>query len=431
MIEILDIRQQENFSKVVLREVEDMTAVTKAVEDILIDVKLNGDSALREYTARFDGAEIADIEVTGEEIGNALKQTDKEMLEIFHKAAKNITDYHKEQIYEGYTLEKEGIIMGQRINAIENVGIYIPGGTAAYPSTVLMDVIPARLAGVSNIYIATPPRKDGSVDSAVLAAANIAQANRVFKVGGAQAIAAFCYGTETIPKVDLIVGPGNIYVSAAKKILYGTVGIDMIAGPSDVLIIADDTANAKYIAADMLSQAEHDENSSSILISISEAVAKEVIKNLNQQLPLLTRSSIAKASIKNNGRIFLVKDISSAIELTNHIAPEHLEIQTQDPFTVMQKINNAASIFLGSYTPEAIGDYYAGPNHTLPTLRSARFASPLSVDSFRKKSSFLGYSKQAFEKDALAVEAFALFEGLTAHANSIKVRRNESVEISE
>lgn len=433
MIKIIDIRNEDNFEVETKRQ-DIPKDIMASVEKILFDVKERGDEALREYTAKFDGVNIENFEVAKEEISEANLLIEDSFKEVLKAAAENISSYHKKQLKTGYTLEKNGIVMGQRITPIETVGIYIPGGTAAYPSTVLMDVIPAVIAGVKNIYIATPPMPNGKINPSILVAtseASGASGVRIFKVGGAQAIGAFCYGTKSIPKVDLIVGPGNIYVAAAKKAVYGLVGIDMIAGPSDILVIADSSANPSFVAADLLSQAEHDTNSSSILITNDSNLAYEVADLIEEQLGELERREIAEQSIKDNGRIYIVKDLTQAVDVANQIAPEHLELSVENQFMWLEKIKNAGSIFLGNYTPEALGDYFAGPNHTLPTMGTARFTSPLSVDTFQKKSSYLSYSKRALSKDATAIEQFALHEGLGAHANSITIRSKKDVKVSK
>ncbi|MCL1831014.1 MAG: histidinol dehydrogenase [Oscillospiraceae bacterium] len=430
MIRIIDLRDNTSPDLIqsIVSSIRSSTTalssdVTASVMQILTDVKNRGDKALAEYTERFDGYKPESFELSKEEINAALGRVDEDILDIMREAVENIERFHTQQLKKGYTIEKDGVVMGQRITPIENVGIYIPGGTASYPSTLLMNVIPAKIAGVKNICIATPPDSSGNISDYILAAAAIASVHRVFRIGGAQAIAAFSYGTKSVPKMDLIAGPGNIYVATAKRLVFGEVGIDMIAGPSDVLIIADDYANPTFIAADLLAQAEHDENSGSILIAFSEDIAQAVSKQIEMQLANLERSSIAGESIAANGRIYIVKDMEQAIRLANEIAPEHLELLVENPFEILDSIVNAGSVFLGPYTPEAVGDYFAGPNHTLPTLGTARFASSLTVDSFVKKSSFLSYSREALQRDANSVERFAMLEGLSAHANSVKVRR--------
>ncbi|MCL2539673.1 MAG: histidinol dehydrogenase [Oscillospiraceae bacterium] len=409
--------------EIVNRKEADRPDVSAAVLEIIDAVRLRKDEALRELTLRFDSAEVGDIRVSDTEIAAAKEETGEGFMEILKAAAKNIRDFHKYQLREGYTIENgDGVVMGQRVMPLERVGVYVPGGTAPYPSTVLMNVIPAKIAGVSDIALLTPPRADGSVDAGILAAAAIAGANSVYKVGGAQAIAALAFGTQSIKKVDKIVGPGNIYVATAKKMIYGMTGIDMIAGPSDILVIADSTADASFVAADLLSQAEHDEDSSAILITPDLRLAEAVRRQTENQISRLERSSIAKASIAQNGMILICKDLGHATEISNALAPEHLELCVAEPFALLEGIRNAGSVFLGHYTPEALGDYFAGPNHTLPTMGTARFSSPLSVDDFLKKSSFLSYSREAFLKAAPMVEAFASKEGLTAHAKSVAVR---------
>ncbi len=393
------------------------------VTDIIEDVRKWGDAALLEYTKKFDGAALSSIEVTKGEFDDALAGIDPYFLETLKKARDNILEFHKHQLHDNFVLaEKEGVILGQKYTPIAKVGIYVPGGTAAYPSSVLMNAVPAKLAGVEEIIMVTPPQKDGSVPAVILAAAHIAGVDRVFKVGGAQAIAALSYGTQTVPKVHKIVGPGNKYVATAKRRVFGLVDIDMIAGPSEILIIADETANPRHVAADLLSQAEHDIDASAVLVTPSEELAEAVSKELECQIPLLPRAEICRQSIDNNGRIIIAGSLKEAAETANRIAPEHLELCVDEPFALLGLIKNAGSIFLGKHTPEALGDYFAGPNHVLPTGGTAKFSSPLSVDDFVKKSSFIYYTKEALGAVADRVADFAKREGLDAHARSATCR---------
>lgn len=402
--------------------------VTKQVEIILRDVKEKGDEALISYTNQFDSKniDIKNICVTKEEIDKAYENVDKEFIDAINLAVKNIKFFHEKQKRNSWmiTNEKE-IVLGQQIRPLQKVGIYVPGGTAAYPSSVLMNTIPAKVAGVRSITMVTPPSKDGSINPNILVAADIAGVDKIYKAGGAQAVAALAFGTETIERVDKIVGPGNIYVAMAKKSVYGNVDIDMIAGPSEILVIADENANAKYIAADLMSQAEHDKLASSILITTSEDLAEEVKEQLKLQVENLSRKDIILHSLKNYGAIIIVDSIEKAIEMSNDIAPEHLELCIKDPFLSLGDVKNAGSIFLGYFAPEPLGDYIAGPNHVLPTSGTARFFSPLSVDDFVKKSSFIRYSKEALLDVGDKVIKLAETEGLTAHANSIKVRMED------
>ena len=400
--------------------------VSSVVSSIIKDVQEKGDEALREYTKKLDGADISEIEVSKEEIKAAADSMDCEFMRILEKAASNIRKYHSKQVRNSFVMtEENGIVLGQKIVPVSVAGIYVPGGTAAYPSTVLMDTIPAKIAGCGSVIMVSPPGKDGKLNPAVLASAYVAGVDRVFRVGGAQAIAALAYGTETIPRSDKIVGPGNIYVAEAKKQVSGVVSIDMIAGPSEILIISDGASKAKVVAADMLSQAEHDKNASAVLITDSERLAEEVRAELEVQLPLLPRYDIARASIDTNGKIIVVDSIEKAIEVSDRIAPEHLEVCVDNPFEYLDKIHNAGSVFLGRNCPEALGDYIAGPNHTLPTSGTARFSSPLSVDDFVKKYQFSYYTQSALASVADDVALFARREGLEAHARSALVRKEE------
>ena len=400
--------------------------VSGVVSQILKEVQERGDKALIEYTAKLDGALIDTIEVPRKEIEEAAASMDGEFMRVLEKAAENIRKYHKRQVRNSFVMtEENGVVLGQKIVPVAVAGIYVPGGTAAYPSTVLMDTIPAKIAGCKSVVMVSPPGKDGKINPAVLAAACVAGVDRVFRVGGAQAIAALAYGTETVPKADKIVGPGNIYVAEAKKEVSGIVSIDMIAGPSEILIIADGKSDARTVAADMLSQAEHDKNASAVLITDSHDLAEKVRAELEEQLPLLPRYDIARASIDTNGKIIIVDSISSAIEVSDRIAPEHLEVCVDNPFDYLDKIHNAGSVFLGRNCPEALGDYLAGPNHTLPTSGTARFSSPLSVDDFVKKYQFTYYTASALSIVASDVALFARKEGLEAHARSALVRKGE------
>lgn len=424
MIKIFD------FEKVAKEEIfarTDLSAnVEEAVTEIINNVRQNGDKALFEYEEKFDKTTLESLAVTKEEIDKALEETEKEFLVILEKAAKNIRAFHAEQVRRNFVLnEEKGVVLGQKFMPVERAGLYVPGGTAAYPSTVLMDAIPAKIAGVKKIVMVTPPRKDGTVNPAILAAASIAGVDEIYKIGGAQAIAALAYGTETVPKVDKIVGPGNAYVAEAKKQVFGKVSIDMIAGPSEILIVADKKSNPRHVAADLLSQAEHDKNASAVLVTDGYEFATEVQKELERQLPLLEREEIARASIDNNGKIIVAKDLKEAVSVANEIAPEHLELCVDEPFDYLDLVQNAGSVFMGRNCPEALGDYLAGPNHTLPTSGTARFSSALGVDDFVKKTQFIYYSKEAMQKVARDVEYFAKKEGLTAHAKSAVARLEE------
>ena len=398
--------------------------VEGVVSEIIANVILNKDKALYEYSAKFDKAELTSLEVSEAEINEAFASVDSEFVEIIKEAAENIRNFHKRQVRNSFVIsENDGVVTGQKVMPIEKVGLYVPGGTAAYPSTVLMDSIPAKIAGCSEIVMVTPPMKDGKVNPVILAAAKIAGVDRIFKVGGAQAIAALAYGTESVPKVDKIVGPGNAYVAEAKKQVFGKVNIDMIAGPSEILVVADNTCNPAYVAADLLSQAEHDKMASAVLVTDSYELAEAVSDELEKQIPLLPRAEIARYSIDNNGKIIVAENnLMLAIDIANEIAPEHLEICVDNPFDYLDKIKHAGSIFMGKYCPEALGDYFAGPNHTLPTSGTARFSSPLSVDDFVKKSQFTYYTKDALSKVADKVSYFAKKEGLHAHAKSATIR---------
>lgn len=403
--------------------VEPTFDVTGIVKEVIENVVNNGDKALYEYALKFDKANLDTLAVSKQEIEDAVNSIDKEFLSILKRAKQNIWEFHQKQLREGFEIKKEnGIILGQKIIPIEKVGLYVPGGTASYPSTVLMDAIPAKIAGSKQIVMVTPPDKNGKINPAILAAAYVAGVDKIFKVGGAGAVAALAYGTESIPKVDKIVGPGNAFVAEAKRQVFGKVSIDMIAGPSEIMVVADNTNNPVHIAADLLSQAEHDKLASAVLITDSEEFALAVREELERQIPLLLRSEIARASIDANGKIIVVKDIESAIKMANDIAPEHLELCLDNALEYLDKIQNAGSVFVGKYCPEALGDYMAGLNHTLPTSGTARFSSPLSVDDFIKKTQYVYYTKDALNDIAKDVYAFANIEGLTAHAKSAIIR---------
>ena len=426
MIPILKVGQVPNSE--IFARVTPEADVAAIVADIIADVKENGDTAVKAYCAKFDKAELTSLEVTPEEIQAAVSQVEPEFLDILREAAENIRSFHSRQVRNSFVIaDKPGIVLGQKITPIEKVGVYVPGGTAAYPSTVLMDTIPAKIAGCPQLVMVTPPGRDGKVNPAILAAASIAGVNRIFKVGGAQAIAALAYGTESIPRVDKIVGPGNAFVAEAKKQVFGRVSIDMIAGPSEILVIADGKSNPVHVAADLLSQAEHDKLASAVLVTDSEELALAVQAELERQLPLLPRQEIARASIENNGKIIVAETLMAGIEIANEIAPEHLELQVDDPFFYLDAIQNAGSIFLGRSCPEALGDYFAGPNHTLPTSGTARFSNPLSVDDFVKKSQFSYYTPEALAKAAGKIAAFAEKEGLRAHGRSVTIRKEGSL----
>lgn len=396
--------------------------IENTVRDIIENVYENGDKALKEYSLKFDKAELECFEVAREEIEKAYNSVSKELILALEGAKDNIFAFHQKQLREGYIIDNNGAVTGQKIRGLKRVGIYVPGGTAAYPSSVLMNAIPAKVAGVKEIIMVTPPSKNGLPNPDILAAAKIAGVDRIFLIGGAQAVAALAYGTESIPKVDKIVGPGNIYVATAKRLLFGTVDIDMIAGPSEILIIADETATPKFLAADMLSQAEHDMLASSILVTTSKKVADETAKELYLQLEKLPRKEIAQKSIEDYGVIIICNHIDKAVELANEISPEHLEVATKESQMLLERLDNAGSIFLGEYSPEPLGDYFAGPNHVLPTNGTARFFSPLSTDSFIKKTSFIYYDEKSLKAVKDKITTIADAEGLTAHSNSIKIR---------
>ena len=399
--------------------------VESGVKELICDVRENGDAAVRKYTLRFDKADVADFKVSDGEISLALERTGAEFIRILERAAKNIERFHAAQLRKDFKLDYDGITVGQRFLPVESAGIYVPGGTARYPSSVLMNAVPARLAGVKNIIMCTPPSSDGSIPDNILAAAKVAGVNAVYKVGGAQAIAAMAYGTESIPKVDKIAGPGNVYVATAKKLVQGAAGIDMIAGPSEILVIADKYANPEWVAADLLSQAEHDKLASAILLTDDPAFAEKCAEAVERRVKKLPRRDIAEASLEANGKIIVTENLVDAARLADEIAPEHLELAVRDSEELLNKIRNAGSVFLGYYTPEATGDYMAGANHTLPTGGTARFSSPLGVDDFIKKSQFIRFTPESLDSYAGDIAAFARAEGLTAHAESVEVRVNE------
>ncbi len=403
-----------------------MASVEGVVSEIISDVVNRGDRALFDYAEKFDKVTLSTLTVTPEEIEEAKRSVDPKFLEVLEKAAENIRRFHEKQIRHGFVINEEnGVVIGQKVIPVDRAGLYVPGGTAAYPSTVLMDAIPAKLAGCREVVMVTPPSRDGKVTPAILAAASVAGIDRIFKVGGAQAIAALAYGTETVPKVDKIVGPGNAYVAEAKKQVFGKVSIDMIAGPSEILIVSDGSSNPAHLAADLLSQAEHDRMASAVLVVTSDALALEVQKELEKQIPELSRAPIARDSIDKNGMIIVVPDIKTAIEISNELAPEHLELSLEDPFEWLGEVRHAGSVFMGRFCPEALGDYFAGPNHTLPTGGTAKFSSPLSVDDFVKKMQFTYYTRDALSRVADDVAYFANVEGLGAHAASALARGEE------
>lgn len=421
MIKILD------FEKVAAEEIfsraEPAFDVEEIVAGIISSVRENGDDALLRYTEKFDGVRLSALQVSKAEIKEAIEETEPEFLGILERAAKNIRKFHTAQVRRSFILNDEpGIVMGQKVIPVDRAGLYVPGGTAAYPSTVLMDAIPAKIAGVKEVVMVTPPMKNGKVNPSILAAASVAGVDRIFKVGGAQAIAALAYGTESIPKVDKIVGPGNAFVAQAKKQVFGQVSIDMIAGPSEILIVSDENSDPRHLAADLLSQAEHDKLASAVLVCNSYALAEKVRDEIEAQLKALEREEIARASIDNNGKIIVTDSLKKAIEVANEIAPEHLELCVDNPFDYLDLIRHAGSIFMGRNCPEALGDYLAGPNHTLPTMGTAKFSSPLSVDDFVKKTQYTYFTREALEKVAEDVAYFAKKEGLTAHARSAVIR---------
>lgn len=424
MIKILmasEVLPEEIFSRA-----EAPLDVSKVVSDIINDVRDNGDEALFRLCRKFDKAELSSLLVTEDEIDEAVKNVDENLLRILERAYTNIKKFHEKQLRNSFIINDEnGVVLAQKILPLERVGLYVPGGTAAYPSTVLMDAVPAKLAGCREVVIVTPPDKNGRVSPAILAAAKIAGVDKIFKVGGAQAVAALAYGTESIPKADKIVGPGNAYVAEAKRQVFGKVSRDMIAGPSEILIVADGTNSPVHVAADMLAQAEHDRLASAVLVTDSYELAVKVQSEIETQLEKLERYDIARASVDNCGKIIVTDSINRAVEIANEIAPEHLELCVDNPFDIIDSVKNAGSVFMGKNCPEALGDYMAGPNHTLPTSGTARFSSPLSVDDFVKKTQYIYYTKEALENVARDVEYFAKTEGLTAHARSAVVRIEE------
>ncbi len=425
MIPIYEYAENKNIA--VFDRTEDAFDVSATVAEIISKVKTEGDAALLYYCEKFDKVKLSSLEVTQEEIDEAFNSVEDSFIEIVKEAAENIRLFHSKQVREGFEIQKDdGIVLGQRVLPLEKVGVYVPGGTASYPSTVLMNIIPAKLAGVGEIVMVSPPKADGKIKAEILAAAKIAGADRIFKVGGAQAVAALAYGTQSVPCVDKIVGPGNAFVAEAKRQVFGRVAIDMIAGPSEILVIADGKSNPVFVAADMLSQAEHDKLASPVLVTDSIDLAYAVQKELEIQIPQLPRAEIARASVDNRGCILVSETIEQAVELSNRIAPEHLEICVDEPFKLLPLVKAAGSVFLGRYCPEALGDYFAGPNHTLPTSGTARFSSPLSVDDFIVKSAYSYYTPQALNKIGNKVAVFANREGLDAHAQSVLVRLKES-----
>ncbi len=421
MIKILNIKEVSNDE--IFARTSQAADISSTVSEIIENVKTNGDKALAEYTLKFDKTDLKDFAVSEEEINEAVSMTDPKFIDVLEKSAANIRAFHEKQKRTGFEIRKDdGTVIGQKITPVDRAGLYVPGGTAAYPSTVLMDSIPAKIAGCREVVMVTPPGKDGKVNPAILAAAHVAGVDRIFKVGGAQAIAALAYGTESIPKVDKIVGPGNAFVAEAKKQVFGIVSIDMIAGPSEILIVADGKSEPRFVAADLLSQAEHDKMASAVLVTDSAELAGKVSSELERQIPLLERAEIARASIDTNGKIIVAENLEQVIDIANEIAPEHLELCVDDPFAYLDKIRHAGSVFMGRFCPEPLGDYFAGPNHTLPTGGTAKFSNPLSVDDFVKKTQYTYYTKEALKDVADDVALFARTEGLTAHARSIESR---------
>ena len=425
MIQILKFGEVE--TEKIFARTENTVNVEKIVSDIIANVRKNGDKALFEYCEKFDHAKLDSLLVTQEEIQEAVACVEPRFLEILQKAAANIRNFHQRQVRNSFIInDQNGIVIGQKIIPVDRAGLYVPGGTAAYPSTVLMDSIPAKIAGCREVVMVTPPSADGKINPVILAAASIAGIDKIYKLGGAQAIAALAYGTESVPKVDKIVGPGNAFVAEAKKQVYGTVSIDMIAGPSEILIVADGATNSRHAAADLLSQAEHDKMASAVLVTNSMDLAQAVQAQIEEQIPHLLRADIARASIDNNGKIIVADNLDKAIDIANEIAPEHLELLVDNPFDYLDRIRHAGSVFMGRNCPEALGDYFAGPNHTLPTSGTARFSSPLSVDDFVKKTQYTYYTADALAKVAEDVAFFATQEGLTAHAKSAVIRMEEN-----
>ena len=424
MIKILkfgEVAPEDVFSRV-----EPAVNVSDIVSEIIANVRKNGDNALFEYCEKFDKAKLISLQVSVEEIDEAFASVDPELIEIMEKAAVNIRAFHSRQVRTGFEIKNEdGTVLGQKITPVDRAGLYVPGGTAAYPSTVLMDAIPAKIAGVPEVVMVTPPNASGKVNPVILAAAKVAGVDRIFKVGGAQAVAALAYGTQSVPKVDKIVGPGNAFVAEAKRQVFGQVSIDMIAGPSEIMIIADGKSDPAHLAADLLSQAEHDKLASAVLVTDSFELAVAVQAELEKQIPALERAEIARASIDNNGKIIVAETLDEVFDIANEIAPEHLELCLDDPFTYLDKVRHAGSVFMGRNCPEALGDYFAGPNHTLPTSGTAKFSSPLGVDDFIKKTQYTYYTRDALSKVAKDVSKFATAEGLTAHAKSATIRTEE------
>lgn len=417
------VKEQEALRAMRERSGEIDVSVTKTVQGIIDDVRTRGDGALREYTLKFDGVDPQKFELTKDDIDKAYNGVPRSIVESLERAAANIRDFHERQKQQSWlTTKDDGVMMGQRIRGLARVGIYVPGGRAAYPSSVLMNAIPAKVAGVGEIIMVTPPSKDGKVNPNILAAAKVAGVDRVFAVGGAQAVAGLAFGTQSIPKVDKIVGPGNIFVAAAKRLCFGTVDIDMIAGPSEILVIADETAEPEFLAADLMSQAEHDPMACAILLTTSREIAEKTAMEIERQKQTLSKKNIIDESLEKYGAMIVCKTLDVCIDIANFIAPEHLELMVKEPMEYLGRIDNAGSVFLGKYAPEPLGDYFAGPNHVLPTSGTARFFSPLSVDTFVKKSSFIYYTKEALGKARDDIVTLADSEGLTAHANSIKVR---------
>ncbi len=422
MIKIINMADAKK-EDILTRDINTKSGVEDIVSDIIDNVKMNGDKALKEYSLKFDKAVVENLEVTKEEIEEAYASEDKDFISTLEKARDNIHHFHSHQVRNNFIInDKDGVILGQKITPIEKVGLYVPGGTARYPSSVLMNAVPAKIAGVKEIVMVTPPDESGKIPAPILAAAKVAGVDRIFKTGGAQAVAALAYGTETVTKVDKVVGPGNVFVATAKRMLYGIVDIDMIAGPSEILVLADGTCNPEFVAADLLSQAEHDKLASAVLITDSEELAYKVSEELEKQIPELPRCEIARTSIDTNGKIIIADNMKQAVEISNEIAPEHLEVCVENPFELLNLITNAGSIFLGKNVPESLGDYFAGPNHTLPTSGTARFSSPLSVDDFIKKSSFIYFSEDALNEVGEDVVRFAEKEGLQAHGRAVSKR---------
>lgn len=428
------IKEEEDFGGKLIRQLKQRSRKTdpkieQTVSDIIENVRINGDQAVQKYTLKFDGKLPEELEVSQTKMKEYANSSDPAFLSALNRAAENIRRFHEHQKQQSWFVTgSDGVVMGQRVRGLARVGIYVPGGTAAYPSSVLMNAIPAKIAGVGEIIMVTPPGKDGKPNPDIMAAALIAGVDRVFQIGGAQAVAALAFGTETVPQVDKIVGPGNIFVATAKKQLYGTVGIDMVAGPSEILILADESANPVFLAADLMSQAEHDMLASAILLTTSSKIAEDTVKELYRQIEALDRKEIILKSLDDYGAVVVCRSMEEAVSFANELAPEHLEVCTKNPMEYLGKIDNAGSVFLGSYAPEPLGDYYAGPNHVLPTGATARFFSPLSVDSFIKKSGFVSYTKEALAAAQDDIITLARAEGLTAHANSIEVRGNHGVQ---